>query len=105
MLRDLGFAASVAAAYADARRPVEETVDRMLEDGVDFAEEPVYAGRERSSVAKRIANVGSRVLGRDVRDMRGACDAARGARQDDIEVSPLFYWWVLRCAAAPCTHQ
>ena len=63
MLRDLGFAASVAAAYADARRPVEETVDRMLEDGVDFAEEPVYAGRERSSVAKRIASVGSRVLG------------------------------------------
>ena len=59
----LGFAASVAAAYADARRPVEETVDRMLEDGVDFAEEPVYAGRERSSVAKRIASVGSRVLG------------------------------------------
>ena len=35
----------------------------MLEDGVDFAEEPVYAGRERSSVAKRIASVGSRVLG------------------------------------------
>ena len=63
MLRDLGFAASVAAAYADARRPAEETVDRMLEDGVDFAEEPVYAGRERSSVAKRIASVGSRVLG------------------------------------------
>ena len=63
MLRDLGFAASVAAAYADARRSVEETVDRMLEDGVDFAEEPVYAGRERSSVAKRIASVGSRVLG------------------------------------------
>ena len=38
-------------------------MDRMLEDGVDFAEEPVYAGRERSSVAKRIASVGSRVLG------------------------------------------
>jgi len=54
MLRDLGFAASVAAAYADARRDVEDVVDRMLEDGVDFAEEPVYAGRERSSVVKRV---------------------------------------------------
>ena len=35
----------VAAAYADARLPLNAIVERMLDDGVDFSDDPVWTSR------------------------------------------------------------
>ena len=65
LLIDLGFAESVAAAYADCRVPLRVIVDRMLDDAVDFAEEPVWQAREverESTLAESLSSVAAAAM-------------------------------------------